>query len=419
MKFRLFVFALVCIPLLSLAQRKQKPALLVFGTDVEALAAAVQSAKSSVPTLWVIDGNQIASSLTDQNVSIVSNNGLDGGIWMDLLMLVGHSTIKSDSIASQIKKDISAQIMSNSIEKIINDLPLLTILKNTGVDKISQGKRGWNVILTDRSKHEFRTVIDASTGQSLAAKLPNLTSPRISDRILRSTELSLEASRTTVAVGESEGAMYAFTHDNLLYGEKDNFFTLQAIHQFGPNIDNIPLRMQFAQALGAAAAYTAFFKTTSSKIDVRKLQTELMTYGSRLLPLTDISIEDPYFNAYQKIYLTGIFKNEANQFDKSDNVRFDEISPILNQLYSRSQLWFLDNKGEYLNWKDLIELVKFIGLRGDEVDRQIEKDWGSKLAFEQEFDPERLVTRAEFAVVLDRFANPYVVSISNNGVIMR
>ena len=417
-KIRILALVLFCIPLLTLGQRKQKPTLLVYGADVEALAVAVQSAMSSVPTLWVTGDERIASSLTTYDIAINANNGLDGGIWMDILMRMAQSKTQNDSIAAQIKSAFSAEKAESVIQELVAEMPLLTIVQDAEITKIAHNRRGWNVVLSNRSKYQLRTVVDASTDQSLSAMVSDLTSKRASDRILRSDELSLEAMRTTIAIGD-DGGIYGFTRDNLLVGEKDNFFTLQGLSQFTPSAANIPLRMQFAQSLGAAAAYTAFFRATSDKIDVRKLQTELMTYGSRLVPYTDISIEDPHFLAYQKTYLIGIFTNTDNTFDKERHVRFDEIAPVLNRLYSRSQLWFLDNKGEYLTWKDLLSLVKFVGLRGNEIDRQIEKDWGSKLAFEAEFDLDKLVTRAEFAVILDRFASPYAVSVSNSGEIMR
>jgi hypothetical protein len=48
----LFVVALFCaIP--GLFAKEVKPSLLVYGSGIEAFAAAVQAARSNVPTLWI------------------------------------------------------------------------------------------------------------------------------------------------------------------------------------------------------------------------------------------------------------------------------------------------------------------------------------------------------------------------------
>src|SRR5690606_13782483 len=132
-------------------------------------------------------------------------------------------------------------------------------------------------------------------------------------------------------------------------------------------------RAAFGQSIGATAAYCAFFKATTQEIDIRKLQAELLAFGMRMNPYQNISVSDPHFASIQKFYLTGIFSFDdlhACQFTKSEPIRFNELETVLNDIYTRSQLWFLDNnRDEVLLWKDLLSLIRYVSLKGTEVNK--------------------------------------------------
>src|SRR5690606_24246335 len=67
-------------------QKAKKPQVIVYGSDLLAFSVAVQSAKSSVPTIWLVEGEQLMPEFSSGHVQIENMPHLDGGIWMEILM---------------------------------------------------------------------------------------------------------------------------------------------------------------------------------------------------------------------------------------------------------------------------------------------------------------------------------------------
>ncbi len=419
-----FLFFIVFTMQPALAQKTKKPQLLVYGSEMVAFATALQGAKSSVPTVWVTESEQLLPELTTDRVSIENLLHLDGGIWMELVMEIGLSKIRNDSLATVIKQDINPQLAKNALDRILSRYNNLTIIKAQTVQSIKRNKKDWQVVLGNKQRFQVRSIVDASKDQSLMAFAGNENLVAKPGKILPIGEWSLEQSRTLLASGQSGDAVYGVSLSPLLFLEKDNFFHLLGVQQLlGEDVNTMPLKANIGQALGATAGYVTFFKTSTDKIDVRKLQTELLTYGARIVPYQDVLIDDPHLNAMQRIGLSGVLKGhvEGNLFylEKERQVTFEEVEPIFNQLYSRSQLWFADNKGDFFTWKSFLSLIKFVGLKGDEIEKQIEREWSTKLKFEGQFDQEAFVNRYQFATILDRYASPYVKAVNQEGVFVR
>ncbi|WP_166336414.1 hypothetical protein [Sphingobacterium chungjuense] len=419
MKYTFLVFACLLLPITLFGQRKPRPILLVYGNGVEAYAAAVQGALSNVPTLWVMNANLQDLIIAEKPSQLTINYSLDGGIWMKLLMEMADYTSPNDSVATAIKQDIAVDRLLIAANELVEKLPQLTIVDSTSIKKITWGRRGWQVQLSNGKRYTFRSVIDASADQELANVVPEQDRWKSEISTQQSSLSDSQRARTTLAIGADRNSIHTLTASDLLRSVKNNFFSFQSLGPFKPSVENIPLRMHYAQAIGAAAGYTAFFEVDAHQIDVRKLQSELLTYKSRLLPAIDAASEDPHFGSWQKIYLTGLLPLKNNEFEPDKEVTYAEIRPILHELYSRSQLWFLDHDGEELLWKDAIELVKFLGTRGQEVNRQIATEWNNKLQFDTIYDLDRPITRGEFSVILDQFANPYGITVTHAGEIRR
>lgn len=418
MRYLYFVLTCLLLPTLLFGQQKPKSTLLVYGNSVEAYAAAVQGALSNVPTLWVINGNAPDVMNAKESWQLSKNQRLDGGIWMKLLMEISDHKSPNDSVATTVKQHIAIDELWIAANQLVQKLPQLTIVENASINKIAFRRKGWQVQLSNGKRYNFRSVIDASADQQLVRIVPEQDRWK-SEVSIPSNLSNLQRARTILAVGEDRSSIHTLTASELLSTVKHNFFSLQSLNPFEPSVENVPLRMHYAQAIGAAAGYTAFFEVDANQIDVRKLQSELLTHQSRLLPALDVATENHHFNSWQKIFLSGLFMLENNHFTPDKKVLYPEIRPVLNQLYSRSQLWFIDHDGEELLWKDAIALIKFMSARGQEVDRQIAEEWHNKLQFEGEYDPERPITRGEFAVILDQFAAPYRVSITHTGEVRR
>ncbi|MFD1769462.1 hypothetical protein [Sphingobacterium suaedae] len=420
----LILLALIAQP--SWAQKSKKPQVLIYGSGVLAFAAAIQSAKSSVPTIWVTDTAMWVPEFSEKARQLEGISHTDGGIWLGILMDMALSKTRSDSLAVVVKRDMNPRLFQNALEKTVSKQPELTVIKDQRIIGLKKHKRDWQITLSNKQKYEVRTILDASVPQSLLELIAAETHQAESRSLPLLHDLTLAQVRTVVASGEIEGKLYAVLLDNLLAGEQDGFFSLTAIHQMQGIgvVETAPFRGAIGQALGATAAYLAFFKTSADKVDVRKLQMELLSYGARLLPYQDIDISDAHFEVVQKFGVTGMLpapnRSEAvYKLGKDLPVSYRDVQPIFDQLYARSQLWFLDHKGEDFRWKDFISLIKFVGLRGDEVEKQIVKDWKTKLKFEGSFDPEGVVKRYEFAVILDRYAAAFVKAVNQQGQFIR
>lgn len=420
---RIFFLLLIVVGIPGFTYAKEiKPTMIVYGATVEAFAAAVQSARSNVPTLWVMDKVDFAPELTTHEVSIKSNDKLDGGIWMDLLMLTQLSKVKSDSIAQVAKHDIKPRLMLNAIEAILNKEQNLTVIKNGTVQSLVKTKKGWTAVLSNKKKFNVRVVVDASEGADLS-RFNSFFLTMKPSRIETIDKLSADLIRTLVAVADCNGGVYGYTVKDLVSRSSGNFFSLQSLIQVARDEESIPLRISVGQAAGAAAAYCAFFKTTTDKIEVRKLQTELMTFGARLFPAQNISLSSVNFSSLQKMYLTGMFplyrEKDSLLFNGNIEVRIDEVKPLFNQLYSRSQLWFVDNTEEVFNLSTTLSLIKFVSFKGVELDKQIEKDWARKFKFSGEFSEDRAISREEFVVLADKYADPFSKTVTQDGTIVR
>ncbi len=410
----LFVIVQPCF-----GQKAKKPQVIVYGSDLLAFSVAVQSAKSSVPTIWLVEGEQLMPEFSSGQVQIENMPHLDGGIWMEILMEMALAKTPDDSLATVVKREMNPRLFQNAVEKVLRKLPQLTIMRGEDILSIKRRKRDWEVQVSSKHRYIVRCVVDASGKQELS-NLVDISWGNNIEPMQPLRTLSLTQVRTLVAAGQIGDTLYGAQLGNILAGERDGFFNFRSLEELlHEDIKLSPFRTAVGQAVGATAAYLAFFKTSADKVDIRKLQTELMTYNARILPYQDVAVNDVHFYALQRFGLAGVLpnlhKDDDFRFQKDERVSFDEVEPIFDRLYSRSQLWFLDNKGDDFQWKDFLSLIKFVGLRGDEISKQIEKEWSAKLKFEGSFDEEAFVSRYQFAVIMDRYANPYVKAVNQQG----
>ena len=413
-------FSLVCCMLLAYGQQNKKPRVLIYGDDMLAFAAAMQSAKSNVPTLWLLSGKTVAPELNAAGFSIANLPNLDGGIWMEVLMELAGSAQKRDSLARELKQHLDPVALRKAMHKLMDQQPNLQLLTDNRVQLLKRNKNTWTVTLSDKQKFTIWSILDASPAQELHQYIGSPSMLAKPAGLMPIAELQLGQLKSLLAAGQSGDLLYGLTMGNMIYLEKYNMLNLHGVAQLlDDNPSTIPLKAHIGQAMGAIVAYLAFFKTDAVKLDIRKVQTELLSYGARIVPYQDVMIEDPNFTAIQKIGLTNLFKAVGDKqswlFKPDSSVSFAEVKPIFNQYYTRSQLWFMDNQGEFFNWKSFFSLIKFVGLRGEEIEKQIQQNWSSKLKFAGVYNEEQQVTRYQFATILELYASPYVRAINHEG----
>src|SRR5690606_32658280 len=398
------VFLLLSLPLF-LSAKTPKPKILIYGSTLEAYVAAVQSAASGVPTLWV---NPQGYSFQEDRFRIqeaLSTTVLDGG--------VVYQFVDKKSLAQDFIPGVRQNGKREAYNVLSPDNLLLTSLSNEDVVKIVRGKT-WKVTLSNRKSYDFLSVLDASLSQDLLRKtslgnLPALNSTPAKD-------LTLAASRATVLLGEKNKEIYTYPLTDL-FKQKNNFFLLDARAREAET--NKAFQIAYGQTMGAIVSYCAFFKTTVDKIDLRTLQNELLTFRSRLLPAQDVSFKDQNFMSLQRMYLAGILplhkKDEQLIFDGDDSVRVADIRPVINQFFTRAQLWFVDNNPEFMTVADALNLIKYTAFRGEELDVEVKRLWNMELTFKGDYNPSKFISRYEFAVLFDIYAAPFVKKVSQDG----
>lgn len=412
-----FVFSV----LLTFAQKKKEPQVLVFGSGIIGYSAAVQASLSGVQTLWIVDDDVLVPEFMLRPTGLENLPNVDGGIWLKTLMSI-RASAPSDSLARTVKQELNPRLFENAVEKVISQQTNLTIVRSSKIAAINKKRRTWEVILGNRYSYTINCIIDASIDQKLSLFSHKDDNEQKNTKARKLEEFSPSDIRSLVAAGEFHNDIYGVQLADLIHYENNGFFNLAGVSNIIDTVaSTAPLRSCIGQALGATAAYLAFFKKESSEIAIRELQTELMNYGARILPYQDLSIDDPNFLAIQRVGLAAVFeaKWQGNlvSFGREDKVINTEIKQIFNQLYSRSQLWFLENNArvDELTLKDALSLIKFVGLRGDEIDREVQRYWSEKFNFSGTYDEDRLLRRYEFMVLLDRYASPYVKKVSQQG----
>jgi hypothetical protein len=402
--FRYWILLILSLPLF-LSAKPPKPKILIYGSTLEAYVAALQSAASGVPTLWV--NSQGYSFDQDKLVKEQKylSNSLDGGV---ILQFIEKKRALSDSTAL-----IQQNGKRQSYNVLTADNLLLTVLTDVDVEKIERGKT-WKITLSNKKKYDVISVVDASAGSTLLQKTALTDLPKLKYR--NAKNIKLEKSRTVVLTGEIGEDIYVSSFADLLT-QKDNFF-VASLHDFTADVPE-SYRMNYGQVMGAIAGYCAFFKTTADKIDLRTLQNELLMFRGRLLPTIDVSFVDKNFLYLQRMYLAGILPlqvfNDKPVYDLLDSVRVSDIKSIINQFYSRAQLWFVDNNPEFLTVQDALNLIKFTAFRGEELDVEVKKKWNKELTFKGDYNPLKVISRYEFAVLFDLYASPFVKKVSQDG----
>jgi hypothetical protein len=217
------------------------------------------------------------------------------------------------------------------------------------------------------------------------------------------------------------GAIVLKDLDNLLVTEK----AMSVSHLVNASSMYPSVQMSIGQGAGATAAFCAFFKTTTKKLNVRLIQGELLDFKAWLLPFTDIKQSDPYFRSMQQIGATGLLKgiqqvkgNSAKLLFMPDSVvNTAEVEPFFKEIYARAFLWFNKEKpAEKFTQGNLLSFISEITLTEPKsLQISIQKAWKTQYKFTSDFDMNRPITRREFAILANKFLNPFARTVDTTG----
>lgn len=420
---------LLLFNLTLLAQKRADIQLVVYGQGDAAFGAAVQSANSGIQTLWVNPDQSFESSLTqgDEILKVTSYQNLDGGLWGEFLKSTINASQYTDSVFNRAKRHINPRVALNSFEKIIDSVSNLTVVYNTKVDEIKRTRNDWRLGLDNGSDYKVFAVVDATENAALLQLVDS--EDKISDsstmqRIPTNDIYSSTVFKTSLMIDERRNSESIVPASMLIRPYAKNLFVVFDVDkleaQASSSVQDVPRRILLGQALGATAGYCAFFEIDYDKINIRTLQGELLAFKAQLIPFHDIAFEDVHNTFIQHIGLSGILKGRTDEngkfiFDPTGSVSTEEIEFVMRNIYTRSQIWFNQHSIEKMTVGETIDLIKFIALKGDEINRGVQNGWHSRFQFESKFDENNTITRRQFAVLVDTFLQPFSVKVDKKG----
>ena len=387
----------------SLFAQTIKTKVLVVGGDASAIGAAIQSARSGVETLLIEESGQLGKGLT--TIDTTRKIGVQG----DFIKLI--KTASQQINPNSLDPGAVSQVLKNWTDTVKN----LKVMMNTRIQTVEKSGKGWELRLANKQKLKTDLIVDAAGNKIISSKYPQVKTQVPFRPINIEDFYKSNLYRTSVAAGADMssplpiGSFTGADPENLIIFEKNGESS------FSPSLTG-------GQAAGATAAYCAFFKTTTKNINIRVIQGELLAYKGQLIPFADINPSDTAFAAVQRIGATGILKatalNNKLYFQPDSAVTFEEIRQPMRELYSRSQIWFADNKGTTMTLNDILSLIKYSGGRGEELNREVEKGWKKSFGFEGEYDLKKTITRLQTAVLLDAYLKPFHVRVDYTGKLL-
>jgi hypothetical protein len=403
---------------LYLQAQTLKTGVLVVGNTPAGVSAAIQSARSGAKTTYLTQSLSVNPVFSEEDLHYLWN------IRNHYLLKEKKKSKLTDSILSlKINLD-KATALIKSISDTVNNLNLN---HNNVVDEITKDGKGWEVRLKGGQKIKADVVVDATDNALLASLLRIDLKKAVIVPLKTDNPFDTKLIRSGIATGylelpNKERSIASIPPSALIPTGFENFIVVPK--QIGKLKTE---RMSVGQAAGTIAAYCAFFKTTTKTINIRVVQGELLAFNAVLIPYSDIELKDPNFKAFQQLGLSGLMKSimvkEGNinkiKFDTSGIITAAELRAPMKVFYTRSQIWFADNKADTLTIGDAISLFMFTATRGEELKKEIEEGWKVSFKFNSNFDLKRNITRKEFGILADRYLQPFNVRVDPAGNLMR
>lgn len=409
-----------------------KTDVLVIGGSTSGVAAAIQSARSKVKTILAISGSlpQINTATSGMN-EVSANKNIPSGIWGEFRNRVQDFYKKTPGYDTAYNAVLRFEPNAGAIilKKITDTVKNLTVYLNSKFTTIKKDGDYWQVNITQNGKSievKAKVVVDATENGGVASK----AGVKISDGFDNNKEIY----RTSIASAEDlpgqinlPGSYYppCIPMITVLLKDADNLLITEKALSGKKDIQYLPLQLELGQGVGAVAAYCAFFKTTTKNLKVRIIQGELLDFKSYLLPFADISPQDHNWRAIQQVCATGLLKGVKQAIGKSTQFLFkpdssvstNEIKPVLTEIYTRAFLWFNKEKpGEKFTIGNLLSFISDYTLTDPKVfNAGIQKSWKTQYKFKLDFDLNRQVTRREFAVLANKFLNPFARTVDMEG----
>jgi hypothetical protein len=372
----------------GLTAQTLKTDVLVLGNENAAWAAGLQSAVSGVKTTILFSQASFEINLSSQN--------LESGI------------------AAQFRKRQQADSLLDQrtlLKKWTDSTANLQILSNRSYAKVSRSGSNWVVRLTNGQTLKAKILVHA-----IPATLPNVSPAKQAS--WQPLTFDNKLYRTSIASGDYLGSLNGnatvLTLSQLLVEDQENYVELKDLSQ----------SMAAGQAGGALAAYAAFFKTKTSKANLKAIQGELLNYKQALIPLADVSPTDSNWRALQVIALTGTMPLKLEQgkamFRPEQPAVLTEIKEPLTALSYKTPIWFADHANAPSNLMNSISLICYLSNKSvAQVTKEVSRNWQKSYKFKSQIGEENPLNRRELAILLHEYLQPFDVNIDLSGRIIK
>jgi hypothetical protein len=424
-----------------------KTDVLVIGGSPSGVAAAIQCARSKVKTILAVRDTSFDGFTGKGVITVEANRNIPSGIWGEFRKHIKDfykSTQDYDTTYNAPLK-FEPDTAGHILEKMTDTTKNLTLYFNAPFTAIKKDGDKWEVSIAQNGKTIkviARVVMDATQNGDVAMKAGAKFVSPFNNMMDNST---INTYRTSIACGEAFPIQvynntiapknnyppfpaFCIPLDVVVSKAVDNILITENALPAKKDIQYLPLQLTLGQGAGTVAAYCAFFKTTTNNLNVRIIQGELLDFKGYMQPFTDISPKDADWRAIQQVCATGLLKgreliaenNSQFVFIPDALVNTAEIKPVLTEIYTRAFLWFNKEKpAEKFTLGNLVSFISDYTLTDPQVLKfRIKRDWKTQYKFKTDFDLNRQITRREFAVLANKFLNPFARTVDLNGVLV-
>lgn len=415
-----------------------KTDVVVIGNGTSAISAAIQSGRSKVKTLLLLNGPWLEELSLQRMITLNEPTYAPSGIWEEVdkeLREYYKKTPGYDTLSKALK--FEPYTAGAALKRMADSVKMLTSKINVSYTSIEKDGTGWKLevlIKGEKVTIKAKVLVDGTDDGEMIGKAGATLPPDIKtwlekgpSTLFRTSIASGTCDSKGIATNYPNGAVYYIPLSAVAVKDADNLLTISKT-LFPAGANNLTAKIALGQAVGATAAFCAFFKTTTKKLDVRVIQIELLDFKSSLLYFTDVERSDPHYRSIQQIAATGLLKgrpingaaeNAAYEFGfmPDSAVTTAEIKPVLTEIYSRVFLWMnREQPGEKFTVGNLLSLISEITLtEPNDFKISMQKAWKAEYKFKSEFDLNKPVTRREFAVLANKYLNPFARAVDING----
>ena len=409
----IFTFLILIYSFQSTQAQTIKNGVLIAGDTPAGFAAAIQSARSGAKTQLLIEGAAFKSIYEETQLT---------ELWKIKNHFINKIKKEPNSKDSIPPTEISPEAVNALVKSIADTTKNLTVIYNYKISKLELKGKNWDIRLSSGTRLKPDVVVDATEKHLIASLLRTQASRTVTPLEIKTELFDTKVFRSGIARGvgirESGKSWTVIPTGSFIHATLENFVIIPK------STKTLMVNEMWAgQAAGIIAAYCAFFQTSTKEINIRIAQGELLAFGAKLVPLSDVPDHDPNSSAIQRVVLSGLITPfETNtegisdfKLDTAASISTREIQAPIQALNSRSQIWFADHQKDTMLIEDAISLFKFTAHRGDELVTEIEESWVESFRFNTKFDLKKVITRKEFAVLADRYVKPFNVRVDFQG----